>query len=337
MLLRIFKYNATAGYLLIPLLTVIAWWPSLVSGSYQQMAFDLNPMPLYKLITGYFPHHSITSNIIAMLLVILAGFYLIRLNNKYLFIRDRTLLPPFFFIVIVSSLTPLHRLNPAIIAMLFLFSAVDRLLASYKTERLSYSYFEAPFLIGVGSLFYFNLIWFVILVWAALLILRPVIWREWVFSILGLATPWVFFLAIDYFMHDSLEWSIGAIAGNFVTRDAFTFIFLQEKIFLSFLLLLILFASRRIIRSMPAMKVLLRKIFLLFFWIFAISMATFFVFKSANIELAFLAAMPVAFLLSHYILSKGKGFWPNVILWSIVAGMLILAWLPVIIMKTNSL
>ena len=331
MLLRIFKYNTTAGYLLIPLLATVAWLPSLLSDSYQQLALDLNPMPLYELLADYITHHSLWSRIIAMLLLMVNGFYLIRLNNKYLFIRVRTLLPAFFFIFLVSSFPSLHRLNPALIAMLFLFSAVDRLLASYKTERLSYSFFEASFLIGVGSLFYFNLIGFIVIVWIALLILRPVIWREWVFSILGLATPWVFFLATDYFLHDSLEWSIGAIAGNFKIHDALMLISIPERIFLSFLFLLIVFASRRILRSMSVMKVLSRKVFLLFFWIFAISLAIFFVPGTAGVEMIIPASMPVAFLLTHYVLSKQKRFWPNLILWSIIAAMLLLTLLPAVI------
>ena len=328
MLLRILKYNTTAGYLLIPLLAVIAWVPSLTSGTYSQMFFDQNPMPLYEILAGYIPHDSLTSKIIAMLLVLLSGFYLIRLNNTYLFLPERTLLPAFFLILIVSSLPPLQRLHPALVAMVFFLPAIDRLLASYKTERLSYNFFEASFLIGVGSLFYFNLIWFNIMVWVALLILRPVIWREWAFSILGLVAPWFFLLATDFFLHDSIQWSTGLVTVNFATRNLLSYLSLPDRIFFSFLLLLIILASRTIIHSMTKMKVLSRKIFLLMFWIFAISMVTCIVVEKANVELLVLAAVPVAFLLSHFVPTIRKVFWSNAILWGIVAGMLILAWYP---------
>jgi hypothetical protein len=328
MLLRLLKYNTTAGYLLIPLLAVIAWVPSLTSDTYIQMFFDQNPMPLYEILAGYIPHDSLTSKIFSMLLVILSGFYLIRLNNQYLFLPERTLMPAFFLILIVSSLPPLQRFHPALVAMVFFLPAIDRLLASYKTERLSYNFFEASFLIGTGSLFYFNLIWFNIMVWVALLILRPVIWREWVFSILGLAVPWLFLLATDFFLHDSIQWSTGLVSVNFATRNLLSYLSLPDRIFLIFLLLLIILASRTIIHSMTKMKVLSRKIFLLMFWIFAISMVTCIVVEKANVELLVFAAVPVAFLLSHFVPSIRKVLWSNAILWGIVAGMLILAWFP---------
>ena len=328
MLLRLLKYNTTAGYLLIPLLAVIAWVPSLTSDTYSQMFFDQNPMPLYEILAGYIPHDSLTSKIIAMFLVMLSGFYLIRLNNQYLFLPERTLMPAFFLILIVSSLPPLQRLHPALVAMVFFLPAIHRLLASYKTERLSYNYFEASFLIGTGSLFYFNLIWFNIMVWIALLILRPVIWREWVFSILGLAAPWLFFLATDFFLHDSIQWSTGLVSVNFATRNLLSYLSLPDRIFFSFLLLLIILASRTIIHSMTKMKVLSRKIFRLMFWIFAISMVICIVVEKANVELLVFAAVPVAFLLSHFVPSIRKVLWGNAILWGIVAGMLILAWFP---------
>ncbi len=326
MLLRLLKYNTAAGYLLIPMLTVIAWWPGLEADSFVAMGFDRYPMPLYDLLTGYIPQQSLTARIVAMMLVIITGFYLIRLNNKYLFLQERTLMPAFFFIFIVSSFPELQRLHPALIAFGFLLAATDRLFDSYKTERLSYSIFEASFLIGVGSLFYFNLVWFNILVWLALLILRPVIWREWLFSLLGLAGPWVFFLATDFFLHDSLEWSTGLVSAYITGQGTPGFLSIADKIWLGFLLLLIIFASRRMIRSMSVMKVLSRKIFRLFFWIFAISIASYFFIENVNVEVAVPATFPVAFLFSHYILSKRKGFWANAILWSIIAGMMIIVW-----------
>lgn len=328
MLLRILKNNTTAGYLLIPLLTVIAWWPALKSDSWQQMVFDFIPMPIYDLIKEYIIKYLLWSKILAMLLVMVTGFYLIRLNNKYLFIKERTLLPAFFFIMIVSCLTALHRLHPALIAVAFFLPVLSTLLASYKKERLSYNYFEAAFLIGTGSLVYFNLIYFIFLVWLALLILRPVIWREWMFSILGLATPWLFFLFIDYFIHDSLDWSIGLITANFTTDIVFNLILLPEKIFFSFIILILILASRTIARSIQQMKVLSRKIFILFFWTFSIVLAVFFLVETAYIELIVIATIPISFLLSHFVLSMRSRFWSNLLLWCIIWGLQILVWLP---------
>ena len=328
MLLRLLKYNTTIGYLLIPLLAAVAWLPALKSGSYRQMAFDNIQMPLYELLTGYLAHYTLASKLTALLLVILTGFYLIRFNNKYLFIKERTLLPAFFFILISSSLISLHRLHPVLIATVFFIAALDKLLDSYRTERLSYNYFEASFLIATGSLFYFNIIYFVVLIWLALLILRPVIWREWAFSVIGLTGPWLFFATVDYFMYGSLEWTGSLIARNFMAVNGLNLMLLPEKIFFSVMLLFIILASRKFATTMSKMKVLSRKVFMLFFWIYALCVLIYFLVETANVEIAIIATIPVAYLLSHFVLSLRPGFWSNAILWVTAAGTQIVVWLP---------
>lgn len=331
MLFRILKYNATAGYLLIPLLTVIAWWPSLSTDSWQQMAFDLQPMPLFELVRGYIPANSLISKIIAMAFLMVIGFYLINFNSRYIIISERTLLPTFFFILIISSLTTLQRMNPALLSMAFFLPAVNKLLSSYKTERLSYNFFEASFLIGAGSLLYFNLVYFIILVWVALLILRPVIWREWAFSILGVVTPWAFFVTGYFLIHDTFAPALELIKFDFALQDTFHLIGIPLQVYFSFLLLLLIPASSHIVRSINKMKVLPRKIFVLFFWTFILAAAIFFLIDTANIEMIIHAALPIAFLLSHFLLSMRSGFWRNLVLWLMVAGLQVIAWLPVII------
>ena len=328
MLLRILKTNTTFGYLLIPLLTILAWLPQLGSDTWQPMVFDAHPMPLFELITNYIALDSPVSMILAMVLLMIFGFYLISINSRYVILSERTLLPTFFFILIVSSLTPLHRLHPALVAVLFFLPALDRLLSSYKMERLSYNYFEASFLIGAGSLIYFNLMYYIILVWVALLILRPVIWREWMFSILGITVAWAFFASGYYLIHDTITPVVDLFITSFTVKDQYIFISLPEIIFFSFLLLLIFFSSLRISGALPKMKVLPRKTFVLFFWTWALTLLMYFLIETANIELLIVAAIPVSFLLSHYVLSLRSGFWGNLVLWGIIAGVQILVWLP---------
>jgi hypothetical protein len=330
MLLRILKYNSTPGYLMILLLTLVAWWPSFNSLTGRQSAFDHAPMPLYDILARFIAPYELASTLMAMGLVLFLGFYLLRINTKYSLLRERALLPAFFFILIVSSITFLHRLHPVLIAMLFFLPAVDKLLSSYKTERLSYNYFEASFLIGAGSLFYFNLIYFIVIVWAALLILRPVIWREWALSIMGIITPWFFFFLSDYLINESVHQSIEQIIRHITYRYDSMLVFLPEIIFFSILLLLIIFASRRIIISMAKMRVLTRKIYVLFFWVFILGTIIYFFIETADIEMVVPAALPVSFLLSNFLLSLKRGFWSNLILWCFISVVQINVWLPLI-------
>jgi hypothetical protein len=328
MILRILKNNTTAGYLIIPLLAAVAWLPSVRHDTVQQMIFDVNPMPLYSAVTNHLPIDSPAVRILGFALVILIGFYLLKLNSSYGIIREKSLLPAFIFPMLVSSIPSLQRLHPALLAMILLLFAFDRLLASYKTERLSYNIFEASFLTSLGSLVYFNLVYFIILVWVALLVLRPVIWREWAFSIIGILMPWVFYAAGYYFLHDTITPVLELLASNFTVDDPNRFVFLPEIVFFSYLLILILLASSHISNSMPKMKVLPRKIFVLFFWFWALSVVIYIFVDTANIEMLVPAAVPVSFLVGHFLQYIRSRLWGNLLLWGIVAGMLALVWVP---------
>jgi hypothetical protein len=328
MLLRILKNNTTAGYLVIPLLAAVAWLPSTRHDTVQQMVFDVNPMPLYSAVINHLPIDSPAARILGFVLVILTGFYLLRLNSSYSIIREKSLLPAFLFLMLVSSIPSLQRLHPALLAMIFLLFAFDRLLSSYKTERLSHNIFEASFLTGLGSLMYFNLIYFIILVWVALLVLRPVIWREWAFSIIGLIMPWVFYAAGYFFLNDTIAPVFDLLIGNFTIDDPNRFIFLPEIVFFSYLLILIFLASSHISNSMPMMKVLPRKIFVLFFWFWALSVIIYIFIETANIEMLVPAAVPVSFLLGHFFQYMRSRLLANLLLWGIVAGMIALSWVP---------
>jgi hypothetical protein len=328
MLLRILKNSTTAGYLIIPLLAVAAWLPSIRHDTVQQMIFDIHPMPLYKAVISQLPVDSIASRVIAFAILIMVGFYLLKLNTSYGIIRDKTLLPVFLFVMLTSFIPSLQRLHPALLAMVFFIPAFDRLLSSYKTERLSYNYFEASFLIGMGSLLYFNTIYFICMVWVALLVLRPVIWREWVFSIMGVIMPWVFYAAGYYFLHDTVEPVLELLTINFTADDFYRFVFMPEIVFISYILILIILASLHISNSMPKMKVLPRKIFVMFFWFWALAVVLFLLIGTANIEMLIPAAVPVAFLTGHYLHYMRSRLWANIFLWGIVAGVLLLVWVP---------
>jgi hypothetical protein len=329
MLLRILKNNTASGYLFMLVVAVMAWLPQIFMDRWQVMFFDNHPMPLFKLITDNLPAGSQKSKLLALGIVLLIGMYLTSFNSRYVILKDRTLFPAFFFIIIVSSIPSLQRLHPALLSMIFFIPALEKLLSSYKTERLSYNYFEASFFIGAGSLLYFNFIYFIILVWVALLILRPVIWREWVFSIMGVMAPWFFFAVAYFLLNDSLLPVVDLFVMNFTSADSGNFIFIPEVFFFSFLLLLIIIASKYVVNSMPTMKILTRKIFVLFFWVWLLTVVMYSVIETANIELIIPATIPVSFLLSHFILSLKSKFWGNFVLWAIVAGMLVLVWLPV--------
>jgi hypothetical protein len=73
-----------------------------------------------------------------------------------------------------------------------------RILSTYKTERISLHFLDAGLLISLASLFFLPAIVFFLFLLAALILLRPFIWREWTYAVLGLISPYLFLASVYY-------------------------------------------------------------------------------------------------------------------------------------------
>ncbi len=326
MLLRLVKSTSSLIYIMLPLAGAAIWWRSFVTADTYMFAFDHTPTLLYSYLENLIPQGTLVSRITAFLLLLLQGLYLLKFNNSFIFLKQRTLLPAILFIISVSCIVPLQRMHPLLPGNFFLLFALHRLLLSYKAERLSYKIFESSFLLALGSMFYLYLVFFIPVIWIGLLMLRPGIWREWVFSVLGFLVPWGIFLAIDYASTLSITNVVENIRQGFLPGNIYSHWTLEIFLFLSFKFLLSLIAILYVTGENKKKKVLASKIFSFNLWLFIITAAVFLLVKQANMELLVTAAVPVSFILSEYLLSLRSERWGNFVvflLFASYAGLLI--------------
>jgi hypothetical protein len=262
-------------------------------------------MPLNEVIQNLISPFSVASRIAGFILLLAIAFILNHQNTKYIFIPERSYMPAIIYLVIVCGLVSYRGYHPALPATIFLLLAFERMLDSYKNENLSYNPFDAGFLLGLGSLFYFNIIFFIVFLWAALAILRPFYWREWLYTLLGAAIPYFVLFSIYYLANLKTETIIIAIKSNFnfhATLDLNK----SQLVFMGFLAILILLASQYILKIMPNKKILPRKSYNLFLIEFFIIILIFFCIPSATSELVYIIAVPVSMLISHFFVTARK-------------------------------
>ena len=301
MLLRIFKSIQPSIIFLIIFITVGIWLNTFLNPENSNFYFNEHPMPLYGVLTNLVSPVSILGTLITMIIWVIHGLLLVRLNTKFFFINERTYLPATIFILFGCFIADLQSLNPVIISSIFLLIAIERLIDSYRKTNISFSSFDAGLLIGTGTLFYLNLGFFLLLVWIGLLILRPVNWREWVVPILGFCTPVLLAAAIYYLLNGDLSLFIRIIQDNLVP---FKYDITQfHYYFLSYLALIVAFASFKILRDIITKKIRSRKIFQIFWWVFFISAIVFFFVPWASFEMIIFGFVPLSFLLTNYFLN----------------------------------
>ncbi len=303
MLLRLFIRKQQFIIVLILILALAFWLPSIVNYKFSFFIFDFYPSPIYgplQFIEYSFPRITV---IISLILLLFSGFLLARLNVRFFFIQARTQLPALFFILICSSLIPLQRLNPVSISVIFLIIAVFRIFDTYKKEQLCYNFFDAALLISVGSLFYFNLIFLIVIIWIGLIILRPFIWREWIFTLIGLLVPYIILFFYYYMMDLDIKSLLGTYKSYLLYKRYDMNFDLSYKILAIYYLLMLIISSVYMIAVYPGKKIYARKYFMFFLWLFIVAIIIYLFIPSAGYEMIIIASLSISFLLAHFFVS----------------------------------
>lgn len=309
MFLRLLRSTGLQTIILIPILGIALWLLSFIHPSEAVFLFDAYPMPSYKLISEIISPDSFFGNLVALSLVLAQALLLIRLNTRFILINNRTYLPAIIYILITASIPDLQRLNPVIFSGFFLLLGLELMFYGYQSGKIAYEFFTASFFISLGATFYPYLLFFLFIVWAGLIILRPFYWREWAFSIIGFLMPWLFVFSYYYLIHDHPDKIITDLSHAFQVDYDFPLYSLLTYIFGIFTLLLVLVASQFMIIGFASKKILTRKAFLLFLWLFINCLGVFLLVDQASVEIIFLAAIPLSYLISHYLTFVRSHFW----------------------------
>jgi hypothetical protein len=284
------------------IITLFAVWATafLKLNSHTPLYFDIDPMPLFGILSIIVGNTPLTGVIFTFLLLSLIAFLLVNLNTSLFFINERTFLPAVIYILL-TGLFPQHQvLNPVLPAAVFLMLAIRRIMDAYRIMGLAYNFFDAGILISMGSLFYANLIWFGILVIIGVALLRTGDIKELSISFMGLIIPYLLTFGVYYVLGKDLNTLLSLINYNLFGKTilfSFSRLTIVVLIFTGVLTLLSLFYLFTVINSK---KIKSRKTFYLFLWTFVISISIFLVLPTVSVEIVWITGIPVSYFLTHY-------------------------------------
>jgi hypothetical protein len=327
MLLKFFKRPLPIVFATIIVLAILLWLKSFLTGLSVIFYFDEVQMPLYALIANIISNNGYLAKILAFTIVLLTGLYLIQLNSKHILIKQRSYLPAFLYILLASSFLPMQRLNPAIFAAIFLAIAINFLFSIYDEKEPLDKLFKASMFISLAMMFYLPSIFYIVLVFISIIIIKTFNFRDWIAVLAGFITPWFFYFFYQYLINDNL-WAIPQIIeAVWNTERVKTDYGLFFNIFYYFNGLLFLISAAFLLRSINTQKINIRKYHTILLWFLVI---TFFVnvfVPFCSIELSYIAAIPVSFIVSNFLTSSRKKFWPEFLLIALFAIAIIMQFL----------
>ncbi|MBE0676188.1 MAG: hypothetical protein IH591_16145 [Bacteroidales bacterium] len=299
-MLRFFKGTGPGVIMLFLLTAGLLWFNSFREPMPPGLTAGYQHMILFHLVQKFAGNHYLAATITAFILLLVLSGIIINFNTRTFFINERTFLPGVLYLILTSILPVWQNLNPLIPASIFLFLAVVRITGTYRRGGVAYSFYDAALMISIGSLFYTNLIWYGILLFIGMLLLRTFDLREVAISLLGLITPYVFVFGIYYIADlDMGELTTTISSGLFGQSPDMEW----SRFFIvtgAFIVVTLLTASVHLMSVFTTKKVKSRKVFSLQIWMAVVTIVLFFVSPSASDELIYILAMPASYILSHY-------------------------------------
>jgi hypothetical protein len=275
--------------------------------------YETRPMPLYGLLkqlcgTGRMNGLFVTFPLVCLMLFLITNF-----NTTEFFINERTFLPALFYTLFSGFFPSYQVLNPVLPASLFLMLAFRRIINSYRNPGIAYNYFDAGVLIGVGTLFYADLVWLGILLIAGILLFRSISFSEFVLSIIGVATPFIITVGLYYVLGRDIMLFIDDIRDNLFEKVSSVQFTRLTVILLIYSGLLMVLASGFLLLRMYSKKIKSRKIFSLLLWALLLAAVIFAFVPSVSTEVIWIAAVPASYILAHYFVFERKKVFAEVV------------------------
>lgn len=297
MILKFYKSDNLTGLVLLPLMALLFWLPGLLNPN----AVDFSgASPLFQWLSNL--GSPTFSQLLGLLIIVISALILNDVINKNELFNRNTLLPALLYIIFMSAIKEHQVLSPIVISNLFWILAFKRLFNIYSQVPCKKEVFDATVLILFGGLFYFPSILMVALVWVALIILRPFVWREWVLPFFAFIIFGVYYIValiwrntfnnwLDYFTFDSEQYSSINIAISW-----------PYYVLLGVAVILVSFSGYTILRQYKASSLRFRKIIFFFLFIIILSITILSIvqyFSNENVYLL-VGAVPLSLLITFY-------------------------------------
>lgn len=147
----------------------------------------------------------IVSHIVAMALLLAQGYLVNLISINYRLGNEVNLFPGLFYVWVCCAVPDFLYLSPVLIGNTFFLIALYEIFDTYKNPACANKIFNAGLWLGVASLFYYPFVFFLIVLLAALSILRAFNLQELLMIMVGMFLPY-FFTGLYYFWFDSFDY-----------------------------------------------------------------------------------------------------------------------------------
>lgn len=301
MLVRVLKTNQPINYFILLIAGILFWLVKIIHPQPYTFFTGENENVLYKPIDLLINSSPFLQTVLSLLAAMVMAVVIQQINSRYAFIRVRNMIPAPLFIIILGGMMYIHTMHPVYFGALFMLFAIYRLFGTYDKSKNYSAVFDVGLLVGIGSLFYFGLLFLLpaFLIGVGMLG-RDTGWRDYTILLLGFVLPLFFALSFGILTEHFLE-ILKTFEQNVLTANKKFSLNPQMLVFFGWLILITALGSIGIIQQYDTKKVSSRKYFVFFFLIFIFSIGTFVFIPAVSHEILIITAIPVTYLIANYL------------------------------------
>ena len=320
-LLRIFKDSRLVGILWIFVLSVAVFLRSFLHPGPLEGYVG---MPFYTLIFGAIHTIPLLDRIVALLLVCLLGFLLVRTGAQYVLLEQRSIMPALFLVLVSTALPATQQVSPAMVGAIFYLLAFHTLYDVHDKPPDTLLVFNGALVLALGCMFYLKLIWFIPLIWVSVGTLRIVTLRELIYPLLALALMFLFVFTWYWAIQDNAAGFVTLMRENRSFRTAWHPKHYSTFLYAGYILLLVILASVYMANRFQVRKTAAQLIYQVMFYMFVAGILFYVLIARYEPTSLVYIGFPVAFILSNYFHRRTSHWTLELALW-ICLGLLVFA------------
>jgi hypothetical protein len=300
-----YRIDSPFNYILLIGTSFFFWTAGYLTSAGYPVHSDASSTPLWGIVCQMLPNKTLTY-LTGVLLTAGGAFLVHRANYVLVITREKSLMPFFLYILFISSNPGFFPLNPVSLSIFCLILAFYQLLTSYHDSGAVRNTFNAAFYIGVASLFWVHILWFLPVFWRGMHNFKVLNLRTFLASLIGVGV--IYWLLLGWHVWKSgyapvdlpfafvpLLKPAFPVAGNWPLID---------WIYVLYVAFLTLIAIVNILLHEYEDSLRTRQFLYFFILFFVVSFGLFLLYQQSSDEFLGVICIPASILLSHFFTVK---------------------------------
>jgi len=254
--------------------------------------------------------------IYALLVLFQAIRFNIALNNAHMF-QQQGYTTGMAYILLTGLLPQWNYISAALLVNSFIIWIFIKLIRLYNNPSPKTLLFNIGFITGAVILCYHPTVIFILVIFFALLVVRPFRLAEWLVLLLGVILPYYFTAAILFMTNQTNL--IKGILPHFQIAWPLSFPAYWLSITIAYAILLLLFSFYYWQLHVNRMVIQIRKNWMIVLVFLLVILISPFLFAYAGLTAAFIWIIPLSAFFANYFLYPRKTFLPNLFFWVALA------------------